>query len=654
MRLSLFVLFLILFGRSESDAQSNVQKMQISLKDTVYAKKIEPETGAANLQVLLKQYPDLSAWKSRKQCLKKGLLKAMNLFPMPEKTPLNPVFTGRTDLPDYSVENVAFECVPGVWVIGNLYSPSKKHGSCPAVLLAHGHFGKQESLDVCPRFLPEHQRLAASLARMGTIVFAYDMFAYGESAYHTGTSAHRTGLAQTIQTWSSLRAVDFLVSLKNVDASRIAMTGASGGGTQTFLAAALDERIAVSVPAVQVSCFFPGGCPCESGCPIHNQCTPASNNAEIAALAAPRPQLIISDGNDWTRTVHAVEYPYIRTIYGYYGKADQVENAYFPEEVHDYGYNKRCAAYRFLASRLNLDFKAICPDNVTVDESGCTILTSRELAVFPDKQLPAGALHSLEDIYNAFFPGEYTHAPLPVSRNKFIVIAHRGDHAENPENTPDAYRAAIKNGADYVEIDLRSSKDGQLVILHDATIDRMTDRSGKIKDLTGEEIRSLKVYDKKARNKKQSNVPTFEEVLKLCKGKINIYLDYKDADINQTLQLIDRYEMRKQIIVYVNSKEQYEEWREHAPDMPIIGSAPENINSKEELLAFLSQYPFTVLDNLQDQSLIAIAVENGVSVWLDVDNEAPDTWQKAIDKGIQGIQTDQLRVLKNYLKNSGK
>ena len=376
------------------------QKLQLVLMDTVYNRPVEPEVGAERIQALLQQYPDLKSWESRKKCLREGLLKAMELYPMPKKKALNPLYTGHQSFDRYTVYNVAFECIPGLWVTGNLYKPAGDPVSCPAVLLAHGH-GRLEPLEACPRFSESKQYLAASLASLGVVVFAYDMFAYGESAYHAGVTAHRTSLAQSIQTWSSLRAIDFITSLKEVDPTRIGMTGESGGGTQTFLAAAIDERISLSAPVVQVSCFFPGGCPCESGRPVHAQCGTLSNNAEIAALAAPRPQLIVSDGRDWTRTVNEVEYPYIKTIYGYYGKSDQVENAHFADEGHDYGYSKRSAVLRFFASHWSLDLQRISDANGAIDETGYTRLPAEQLAVFTEKKLPEGALHTMEDIYTA-------------------------------------------------------------------------------------------------------------------------------------------------------------------------------------------------------------------------------------------------------------
>ncbi len=402
LRISFFLLLVIWLTACSGSKTPTVdpQKLKIALKDTVYNRQVEPEVGAERLHALLQEYPNSESWEERKKCLREGLLTAMELNPMPEKKAIKPLYTGHTVFERYTIDNVAFECVPGLWVIGNLYKPVDKNASYPAVLLAHGH-GKQEPLDDCPRFSESKQSLAISLATVGVVVFVYDMFAYGESIYHVGVGAHRTSLTQTIQTWSSIRAIDFISSLKEVDPARIGMTGESGGGTQTFLAAAIDERISVSAPVVQVSCFFPGGCPCESGHPIHAQCGTLSNNAEIAALAAPRSQLIVSDGKDWTRTVHEVEYPYLKTIYGYYGKNDLVENAHFPDEGHDYGYSKRCAVLKFFASRWGLDLQRITNSDGAIDESGYTQLMAEQLAVFPGKQLPEGALHSMEDIYAA-------------------------------------------------------------------------------------------------------------------------------------------------------------------------------------------------------------------------------------------------------------
>lgn len=388
-------------NKSDKSTATDVEKIQLALMDTLYNLPITPEEGAQRLQNLLKEYPDLASWEKRKACLREGLLTAMELNPLPPKSPIKPLYTGHIEFDHYTVDNVAFECVPGLWVIGNLYKPiNDGKTSYPAMLIPHGH-GKREPLDATPRFLERSQYLSAALAQIGVIVFNYDMFGFAESAYHAGTDVHDTSLAVSVQTWSSIRAVDFLLSLIDIDPNRIAISGRSGGGTQSFLAAALDERISISAPIDQVSSFFPGGCTCESGRPIHSQCGSLSNNAEIAAMTAPRPQLLVSEGKDWTRTTPEVEFPYLQTIYGYYDKTDLVENAHFADEKHENTYNKRSAIIKYFARQWNLNTEFITDENGNFDEKRFTFLTPEQLAVFPDKQLPDGALHTMEEIYEA-------------------------------------------------------------------------------------------------------------------------------------------------------------------------------------------------------------------------------------------------------------
>jgi hypothetical protein len=188
----------------------------------------------------------------------------------------------------------------------------------------------------------------------------------------------------TIQLWDAMRAVDFLISLDGVDPNRIAVTGESGGGTQAFLLTALDPRVKASVPVVMVSANYFGGCACESGLPIHRSADHFANNVMIAALAAPRPMLVISDGKDWTANTPNVEYPFLRRIYNYYNVEDKVTNAHLADEGHDYGPSKRAAMFRFMAERLGLKLAAVQNAEGKIDESRITVEQPRALHVFDE------------------------------------------------------------------------------------------------------------------------------------------------------------------------------------------------------------------------------------------------------------------------------
>ena len=326
---------------------------------------------------------DLASWEKRANIIKEGIIKGMKLDQMPKiKGNFNARITNSRTFDRYIVENIRIESFPGFYITGNIYRPVDAQKKNAAVLSPHGHLKDK-------RLTNYVQYRCAVLARMGAVVFAYDMVGHGDS--HQVTS-HKIPIALLLQTWNSKRVLEYLLSRPDVDPDRIGMTGGSGGGTQTFVMAAIDDRIKVSVPCVQVSAHFFGGCICESGMPIHKSEHHQTNNVEIAALCAPRPMLLISDGNDWTRNTPRIEYPYIQKVYALYNAEHKVENVHIQAEKHDYGYSKRCAMYNFFAYHLKLNTSKLSW-TPTVNEDFVTILPPDQLKVYTkDNLIPKEAL----------------------------------------------------------------------------------------------------------------------------------------------------------------------------------------------------------------------------------------------------------------------
>ena len=352
--------------------------------------------GKDQLQYLGTLYSDVASWEKRKAELRACIISTMGLSQMPPAPSSKPIVTPVRKMNGYTIQNVAIETLPGLYICGSLYQPIKPKGKMPIVLNPDGHFGDG-------RYRADCQYRCAMQAKMGAIAFSYDLFAWGESLLQFKSEDHRRSLAQTIQALNSIRILDYLLSLKGVDTSRVAITGGSGGGSQTMLITAIDDRIKVSVPAVMLSSYHSGGCPCESGMGTH-LCGNGTNNVEVASMAAPRPQLIISDGKDWTQHVPQQEFPFLQKIYSYYGKTDMVKNVHFPDEGHDYGISKRLALYDFLVQHLGLNGNAVKNKEGKFDESGITIEQFPAMYVFGEKgeNLPTNAIKSFEQLEKVF------------------------------------------------------------------------------------------------------------------------------------------------------------------------------------------------------------------------------------------------------------
>lgn len=366
--------------------------------------------GKRRLDRLAEVYGTREAWDARRVAIREHILQTLGLADLARGEPPKAVFSGARTYDGYAVENVALETAPGVFLCGSLYVPlnaeGKKPEKMPAMLCPHGHFdgpGGNPLAEGWGRYRESQQIRCAMLAKMGVLVFSYDMFAWGESSLQVPYAQHRDALAIQLQTWGALRAVDYLLARGDVDPARLGVTGASGGGTQAFLLSALEPRITLSVPVVMVSCHYCGGCACESGLPIHFVPGASTNNAEIAAVCAPRPQMVVSDGKDWTRNTPGVEFPFIRAKYALYDAAENAEYAHFPEEGHDYGPSKRQVMYAFAAKHFALDDALLKDGNGAYDESGVTVEPAAKMWVFGENHaLPEDAARGLDAVRAAF------------------------------------------------------------------------------------------------------------------------------------------------------------------------------------------------------------------------------------------------------------
>mgnify|MGYP006200403503 FL=1 len=350
------------------------------------------DEGAIFMNQTASTWTSQADWEKRAEVIREGIIKGMKLEQMPARTaPFNTIIHSTREMDGYIVENIAIESFPGFFITGNLYRPLNPapFTKSPAILSVHGH-----GPDL--RFGESMQKRSAAFARMGAVVFAYDMIGYGDSKQVD----HKIPIALTLQTYNSQRVIDYLISRPDVDPERIGVTGESGGGTQTILITALDSRIKVSAPVVMVSAYFFGGCTCESGMPIHKSSDHQTNNVEIAALAAPRPMLLVSDGGDWTKNNPRIEFPYVQKVYSTYQVESRVGNVHLAGERHDYGKNKRAAVYNFFGHYLGLNAGRI-PYQDGFDESFVTLLSADELRVFNNQHpIPSSALKGDKAVMN--------------------------------------------------------------------------------------------------------------------------------------------------------------------------------------------------------------------------------------------------------------
>lgn len=299
-----------------------------------------------------KTYKSLAEWEAHKQALRTQILSAAGLLPMFPKNDLHPQIFGRIQNRDCIIEKVLIETLPGYYLAGNLYRPLQPApaGGYPAIISPHGHwnYGRLENTEIVS--IPAR---AINLARQGYVVFSYDMVGYND----TIQTPHDFGDKPVdelwsfgpfgLQLWNSIRAIDFVEKLPGVNPQMIGATGASGGGTQTFIVSAVDDRIKFAAPANMVSLIMQGGGLCENAPGLRLD----TNNVEIAAMMAPRPMIMSAATGDWTRNMRTEEYPGVRAIYNLYDKASEVE-MFFQDAPHNYNKPNREATYAFFGKHV--------------------------------------------------------------------------------------------------------------------------------------------------------------------------------------------------------------------------------------------------------------------------------------------------------------
>ena len=324
-------------------------------------------------------------WTEKAAALRQQIRVANGLVPTHESTPLNADIFGRIEREDYSVEKVYFEPLPGFFTTGNLYRPLGKQGPFPGIVSPHGHWGRGRLENIERGSIPGR---CINFAKQGYVIFAYDMLGYNDSGKqiaHGYGGAHEGlwGLsAMGLQLQNSISSIDFLESLPDVDNERIGCTGASGGGTQTFILTAVDERIKVSAPVNMISATMQGGCICENAPNLRLDVS----NIEIGALMAPRPLLLVSATGDWTVKTPTVEYPAIRSIYAHFDAKDKVHQVQVDAE-HNYNKESREAVYAWFAK-----WFLGAEDTSAFKEVEFEVEPDEDLLVFSKREIPAHAM----------------------------------------------------------------------------------------------------------------------------------------------------------------------------------------------------------------------------------------------------------------------
>jgi dienelactone hydrolase len=354
-------------------------------------------------------YTNANQWWREQADARNQILVSAGLWPLPPaRTPLNAQISGRIERDGYTVEKVQFESFPGLFVGGNLYRPRAREGPFPAMLNPHGHSELGRLTDDTTFSTAAR---CIQFARMGVVAFSWDMIGYHDTAQFSARDAEGKLVKPTfydnhvalfrnptnqlwnlnllgLQLWNAMRAVDFVAGLPDVNPRAIGCTGESGGGTQTFLLAAVEERVRFSAPIVMVSHTMQGGCWCENAPGLRIR----HFNVDFAAAGAPKPQLLVGATGDWTKATLEVEGP---AIAGIYKLLDQPTNfaAVRLDFPHNYNRDTREHVYSWVGRWLLGK-----PAGTPIPETAYTKEADADLLVFPDGKFPPTALNEADFI----------------------------------------------------------------------------------------------------------------------------------------------------------------------------------------------------------------------------------------------------------------
>ena len=342
------------------------------IKPYEYPRRHEAE-GKMMLDYLSGLYHNKAQWEARRDSLRKEVRQRLELDAFLDSCTLKPLLSKVRKHDGYTTQNICIELTPGQHLFGTIYAPyglNKKEKIKNKKAVSTDF---QYALIVCPdghwpyRYRKDEQQRLGTLARMGAVCVDFDLYGWGESEKEVGAEAHHTARAHVYQAACGYVLLDYMLkNRKDIDPERVGVMGGSGGGTHTVLLSLLDERVTASAPVVHLASHFDGGCPCESGKPVQlsggGTCEP-----ELAAIMAPKPMLIVSDGGDWTSSVPTLEFPYLQRIYGFYGAQDKVRNVHLPGERHDFKENKRQAVYDFFIDVFGLDRSMLDESKITIE-----------------------------------------------------------------------------------------------------------------------------------------------------------------------------------------------------------------------------------------------------------------------------------------------